>query len=153
MGKYDAIKGQGGNTFRAIVVTFLSCGQQGVQHLNRRFKHLDELHDPLVSAAQRARVTIRIRIVLGVMFEFTNIHLADQRRNILVVFIAGFRFGDGNLLQNGGPDFHHAEFSNIAAKLMQAFGRPRGHNRTEIAARNTVLFFQNLRVFLRIKQA
>ena len=124
-----------------------------MQHFNRCFKHLDELHDPLVSAAQRAGIAIGIRVVLRVVFEFTNIHLADQRGNILVVFIAGFCFGDSNLFQNGRPDFDDAEFGNIPAELMQTFCGPRRHNGAEIAARNAVLFFQNLRVLLRIKQA
>ncbi|CSI23974.1 Uncharacterised protein [Shigella sonnei] len=35
---------------------------------------------------------------------------------------------------------------------MQAFCRPRRHDGAEIAARNAILFFQNLRIFLRIEK-
>ncbi|MNT35030.1 hypothetical protein D3C72_1710420 [compost metagenome] len=124
-----------------------------MQHLDRRFKHLDELHHPLVGTAQRAGVTVGVRVVLRVMFQFTDIHFTDQRGNILVVLIARFGLGNRNLLQNGWPDFHHAEFGDVAAKLMQAFRRPRRHDGAEIAVRDAKLFFQNLRIFLRIEQA
>ena len=87
------------------------------------------------------------------VFEFTNIHFPDQRRNILVVFITRLRFSDCDLLQNRRPDFDDAEFCNVPAKIMQPFSSPRRHDRTEITTRDPILFFQDLRVFLRIKQA
>ena len=87
------------------------------------------------------------------MFQFTDIHFTHQRRNILVVFITGFGFGDGDLLKNRWPDFDHAEFSNIAAKLVQALGRPRRHDGAEVAGGHAILFLEDLRIFLRIEQA
>ena len=96
----DAVKRQGGNTFRPVVVPFLGGGQQWMQHFNRCFKHLDELHNPLVCTAQGAGIAIGIRVVLRVMFQLTDIDFTDQGRNVLVVLVAGLRFGDGNLFQN-----------------------------------------------------
>ena len=124
-----------------------------MQHLNWRFKHLHELHHTLVGTAQRAGIAIGIRIVLRVVFQFTDIDLTDQRGDILVVLIARLGLGNRNLLQNGRPDFYHAEFGDVAAKLMQALRRPRRHDRAEIAVRDAKLFVQNLGIFLRIEQA
>ena len=128
VGKNDPVKRQGGDTFRPVVVSFLSGRQQRMQHLDGRFKHLDEFHNPLVSPAQRAGVTVGIRVVLREVFQLADVDLTDQRRNILVVLITGFRFGDGDLFQDRRPDFHHAEFGDVATKFVQAFGRPRGHD-------------------------
>ena len=124
-----------------------------MQHLDRRFKHLDELHNPLVGAAQGAGVAVGVRIVLGIMLQFTNIHFTDQRGDILVILITRFGLGDGNLLKDRGPHFDHAEFGDVATELMQAFCRPRRHNGAEITGRHAILFIENLRVFLRVKQA
>ena len=77
--KDDPVKRQGGDPFGAVIVTFLGGGQQRMQHLNRRFKHLDELHNPLVGAAQRTGVAVGVRVVLRIVFQLTDIHLTDQR--------------------------------------------------------------------------
>ena len=123
-----------------------------MQHFNRCFEHLNKFHDPLVGAAQRTGIAVSVRIVLGVVFEFANIYFSHQRGNILVVLIARFRFGNGNLLQNRRPHFDHAEFSDVATKFMQTFCRPRRHNGAKVAAWNAVLFFKDLRIFLWIEQ-
>ena len=96
----NAVERQGGDPLGTVIVAFLGRRQQWVQYLNRRFKHLDEFHDPLVGAAQRAGVTIGIRVVLRIVFQFADIHFPHQRRNVLVIFITGFRFGDGNLFED-----------------------------------------------------
>ncbi len=148
----NTVERQGRDPFGTVVVTFLGGGQQRMQHLDRRFEHLDELHNPLVGAAQRTGITVRVRIVLRVVFQFTDIHFTHQRRDILVVLVTRFGFSDRDLFQNRRPGFHHAEFGNVAAKLMQAFRRPRRHDGAEIATGNTVLFIQDLRIFLRVEQ-
>jgi len=79
VGQHDAVIGKGAETFRAEVVAFLGRGQQRMQDLDRRLEHFHELHQALVGAAQRARVTIGVGIILRVMFEHSNIDLADQR--------------------------------------------------------------------------
>jgi len=71
-----------------------------MQHFYRCFKHLDKFHDPLIGAAQRTGIAVGVRVILRVVFEFTNIDFPYQGGDVLVVLISGFRFGDGNLLQN-----------------------------------------------------
>ena len=48
VGKNNPVKRQGRDTFCPVVVSFLGGGQQRMQHFNRCFKHLNELHNPLV---------------------------------------------------------------------------------------------------------
>ena len=69
----NAVKRQRGDPLRTVVVPFLRRGQQGVQHLNRRLEHLNEFHDPLVSAAQRAGITVGVGIVLRVILQLADI--------------------------------------------------------------------------------
>lgn len=54
----------------------------------------------LVGAAQCTGIAVGVRVILRVVFEFTNIDFPNQRGDVLVVLITGFRFGDSNLLQN-----------------------------------------------------
>ena len=100
VGEDDPVERQGGDPFGTVIVAFLRGGQQRVQHLDRRFKHLDEFHQPLVGAAQGAGVAVGIRVILRVVLQFTNIHFTDQRRDVLVVLVARLGFGDGDLRQN-----------------------------------------------------
>ena len=100
VGEDNPVKRQGGDPFSTVIVPFLRRGQQRMQHLNRRFKHLYKFHQPLVGAAQGAGISVGIRIVLRIVFQFTDIHFAHQRGDILVILIAGLGFGDGNLRQD-----------------------------------------------------
>ncbi|MNE13708.1 hypothetical protein D3C80_1065520 [compost metagenome] len=100
MRQNDPVERQGRDTFCPVVVPFLRGRQQRVQHLNRRFEHLDEFHHALVCPAQRAGIAVGIRVVLRVVFQFTNVDFTDQRRDILVVLITRLRFRDRNLFQN-----------------------------------------------------
>ena len=124
MGQQDAVEGQGGEPLGPVVVALLGGGQQRVQHLDGRLEHLDELHDPLVRLAQRARVGVSVGIILGKVLQHADIHLADQRGDVLVVVIARFGLGDGNLVEDGGIDLLHLEFGDVATKLVQSFGDP-----------------------------
>ncbi|VTM86702.1 Uncharacterised protein [Raoultella ornithinolytica] len=142
VGENNAVKRQGRNSLGSVIVAFLRGGQQRMQHLDRRFKHLDELHNPLVGAAQGAGVAVGVRIVLGIMLQFTNIHFTDQRGDILVILITRFCLGDGNLLKDRGPHFDHAEFGDVATELVQAFCRPRRHDGAEITGRHAILFIE-----------
>ena len=100
VGEDNPVERQGGDPFGTVIVAFLRRGQQRMQHLDRRFKHLDELHQPLVGTAQSAGVAVGIRVILRVVFQFTDIDFTDQRRDVLVVFVTGLGFGDGNLRQD-----------------------------------------------------
>ncbi len=71
-----------------------------MQHFYRCFKHLDKFHDSLIGAAQRTGIAVGVRVILRVVFEFTNIDFPYRGGDVPVVLISGFRFGDGNLLQN-----------------------------------------------------
>ncbi|MNZ96629.1 hypothetical protein D3C78_1158300 [compost metagenome] len=87
------------------------------------------------------------------ILQLADIDLTDQRGNILVVLIARFGFGDGNLFQNRRAYFDDFEFGDVAAKLMQALGRPRRHDGAEVAIRDVIFFLQNIGILLRVEQA
>jgi predicted Ser/Thr protein kinase len=103
------------------------------------------------------------QVVLRIVFQLADIHFTHQRRNILVVFIARFGFGDefgGDITKfrvvKVWPSILEQvaiaktepgdENNHIAAKLMQAFGRPWRHNSAEIAGRDAILFLKDLRI-------
>lgn len=124
-----------------------------MQDFDRGFEHFHKFHDALVGTAQRAGIAVGIRIVLGKMLQFADIHFPDQRGDILIVFVARFGFGDRDLRQNGRPHFDNFEFGDVTAEIAQAFGCPGLHDRAQITAWYRVLFFKNLSIFLRVEQA
>jgi hypothetical protein len=119
VGQNDAFKRNGRQPLGAVVVAFLSRGQQRMQHLDRRFEHFDEFHQPTIGAAQGAGEAVGVRVVLGEMLQFADIHLADQRGDVLIVFVARFGFGDGDLMQDRRPQLHHPEFGDVAVVFLQ----------------------------------
>ncbi|MNH08567.1 hypothetical protein D3C79_679860 [compost metagenome] len=139
--------------FSTVVVAFLGGGEQGVQDLDRRLEHFDEFHQALVGPAQRARVAISIGVVLWVFLKFADIDLADQGRDVLVVFIAGFGLGNGDLVKNRRVQLHHLELGDVPAKLLQALGGPRRHDGIEVAPWDAELFLENGPIFGGIEQA
>ena len=120
----SALERQRRKPLGTIVITFLGSGQQRVQYLDRRLEHFDEFHQSLVGAAQGAGVTVGVGIVLRVMLEHADIYLADQRRDILVILVAGLGFRDGDLVQDRGLDLDHLELGDIAAVFVEALDRP-----------------------------
>ena len=148
-----ALEGQRGEALGTVVVAFLGRGQQRVQHLDRRLEHLDEFHQALVGAAQRARVTVGIGIVLRVMLEHADVDLADQRRDILVVLIAGLGLGDRDLVEDRRLHLDHLELRDIAAVLVEALDRPRRHDLVQVAPGDTIVLFENLRVLVDVEQS
>ena len=70
-----------------------------MQHPDRRLEHLDKFENALICAIKAARVAVSVRVVLGVGLKLTDIDLADQRRDILVVLVARLRFRDRDLPQ------------------------------------------------------
>src|SRR3546814_9505707 len=80
--------GNSANILRTDIVALLRRGQQRVEHLDRRFKHFDEFKKPLVRTIESARIAIGVRVVLREIFQLADIDLADQRRDILIIFIA-----------------------------------------------------------------
>ena len=95
-----------------------------MQHLDRRLEHLDEFHKTLRRAVQAAGIRIGIGIVLAEKLELANIDLADETRNILVVFVPRFGLGDADLLQPRRLQAHNRKLGDISAKLLQSFHGP-----------------------------
>ena len=123
-----------------------------MQHLDRSFEHFDKFHQAAIGPAQCTGEAVGVRVVLGEMFQLADVHLADQRGNILIVLIARFGLGDGDLMQHRGPQLDHLEFGDVAVIFLQALGGPRRHDITQVAARDAVIFFQDRAIFVGIEQ-
>ncbi len=136
----------------ADVIPFLRRGQQRVQHLDRRFEHLDEFEHALVGAVQTAGVAVRVRIVLRVHFELANIDLADQRTDVLVVVVPRLGFRDRNLAQARWIHFCDAKFGDVAAEFVEPLDAPRTHQTIQAALRNAIIVFKTLAPHSRIEQ-
>ena len=124
-----------------------------MQHLDRRLEHLDELHQPLIGPAQRARIAVGVRVVLGEAFELTDVDLADQRRDVLVVLVARLGLGHGDLFQDRGIELDHLELGDVAVVLLEALDRPGRHDGAQGAARDAVVLFQDGAVLFGREQA
>ncbi|MNE08754.1 hypothetical protein D3C80_1014120 [compost metagenome] len=153
VGQQDAAVGNRAEAFGAVVVAFLGGGQQRVQHLDRCLEHLDEFHDALVGAAQGAGVAVGIRVVLRELLELADIDLADQGGDVLVVLVTRLGLGDGDLVEDRRVQLDHAELADVAAELGEALGRPRRHDRAQVALRDAVVFLEDGAVLVRVEQA
>ena len=152
VGQNHAVERNCPHAFGTVVVALLGRGQQRMEDLDRRFEHLDELKQALVGPAQTAGVAVGIRVVLRKLFQLADIDLADQRGDVLIVFVAGFGLGDGYLLQHRGVELDHAKLGNIAVVFVQAFYRPGRDDAVEVAPRDAEVFLQNGAVFAGIEQ-
>ena len=72
-----------------------------------------------------AAVGIGIRIGLAVVLELADVDLADQRRDVLVVFVARLGLGDADLAKPRRHKLDDAELGNIAGQFVKTFRRPR----------------------------
>ncbi|MNP15949.1 hypothetical protein D3C76_1083240 [compost metagenome] len=153
MRQQNAGVGNGPQALGAVVVAFLSRCEQRVQDLDRRLEHLDEFHQALVGPAQCPGIGIGIGVVLRVFLEFANVHLTDQGRDVLVVLVARFGLGDGDLVEDRGVQLDYFELADIPAKLCQALGGPRRHDGVQVAARNAEVFLENGAIFGCVEQA
>ncbi len=152
VGQQDAAVGNRAQALGAVVVALLSRGQQRVQDLDRRLEHLDEFHKALVGPAQRARVAVGVGIVLREFLELADIHLAHQRRDVLVVLVTRLGLGHGDLVEDRRIELDHAELGNVAAEFLQALGGPGRHDRVQVARRDAVVLLEDLRVLHRVEQ-
>ncbi|MNJ26027.1 hypothetical protein D3C77_204920 [compost metagenome] len=152
VGQQDPGVGDRTQAFGTVVVTFLGGSQQRVQNLDGRLEHLDEFHQALVGPAQCARIAVGVGIVLWVFLEFTDIDLADQGGNILVVLVTRFGFGDGDLVEDRRVQFDHPELADVAPELGQSLGRPGRHDGIQVTPRNTEVLFENRAVFRGVEQ-
>ena len=148
-----AVEGYSPQPLGAVVVALLGRGEQRVQYLDRCLEHLDKFHQPLVGAAQGTGIAVGVRIVLRKLLELANIDLADQRRNILIVLVAGLGFGNRRLLQDRGVELDHPELADVAIELMQALDCPGRHDAVDIAPGDAVILFENRTVLFRTEQS
>ncbi|MCY1532668.1 hypothetical protein D9M68_679510 [compost metagenome] len=124
-----------------------------MQHLDRRLEHFDELEQALVRQAQPAGIAVGVRIVLRMTVELADVHLADQRGNVLVVFVARLGLGDGGLAQHGRIQAHDSELRDVAVIFLQALHCPRRHDAGQVAPRNAIFLFERVAEPFRMEQA
>nr|GEU28494.1 hypothetical protein [Tanacetum cinerariifolium] len=153
VGQDDAVERNGAKALGPLVIAFLRGSEQRMQHLDRRLEHFDEFHQALVGQAQPARIAVGIGIVLRIILELADVDLADQRRDILVVFVARLGLGNGDLFQDRRVALDHAELVDVAVEFVQALDGPRAGNIAQVAARYAVVFFEDDAVFFLVEQA
>ena len=124
-----------------------------MQDLDRRLEHLDEFEQALRRAVQPAAVGIGVRIGLAEVFELADIDLADQRRDVLVVFVARLGLGDADLAQPRRHQLDDAEFRDVAAELVKPLGRPWRDQAVQPAPRNPVFVLQEVGHALGMEEA
>ena len=123
-----------------------------MQHLDRRFEHFDKLEHALVGQAQPARIAVGIRVILGVLVELANVHLAHQGGDVLVVLVAGLGLGDGGLAQHRRVDAGHAELVDVTVEFFHALDGPGRHDPGQIAPRDAIVGLQRVAVLFRCEQ-
>src|SRR5664279_536452 len=107
-----------------------------MQHLDRRFEHFHKLKHAAIGETEPAGIAISVWVMLRIFLKFADVDLAHQRRNILIIFIAWLRLGNGNLLQHRWMQFDDAELADVAIKFVQALYCPWRHDGVEVAPRN-----------------
>ncbi|OMP13912.1 hypothetical protein COLO4_00647 [Corchorus olitorius] len=152
VGQQDTGVGDRAQAFGTVVVAFLGGGKQRVQDLDRGLEHLDEFHQALVGPAQCTRIAVGVGVVLREFLQLADIHLAHQGRDVLVVLVARFGLGYGDLVEDRRVELDHLELADITAEFGQALGRPRGHDGVEIAPRDAEVFLENGTVLGGIEQ-
>src|SRR3978361_853163 len=115
MSEENALERDSADVFGAQIIALLRRSQQGMQHLDRRLEHLAEFEDSMVCLVEAARKPVGIWIVLAEGLQLADIDLANQRRDVLVVVVSGFGFGDRDLLAPGREELNHTETLDIAA--------------------------------------
>jgi len=58
------------------------------------------------------------------MLQLADVDFADQRRDVLIVLVARFGFGDANLAQLRRIEFDNFKFGDVTAKLVEALHSP-----------------------------
>src|SRR6516164_10395022 len=98
-----------------------------MQHLDRRFEHLDEFQQTLVGTIEATGIAVGVGIILGKGLELTNIDLTNQRRDILVVLVARLGLGNGDLPQARRLDLYDAKLRDVAAEPFKPLETPWTH--------------------------
>ena len=153
MGENDAGERDRTDILGPDIVALLRRRQQRMQHLDRRLEHFDEFENALVGAVEAARIAVSVGIVLGEGLQLADVDLADQRRDVLVVFIARLGLCDRDLTQPRRLDLGDAELRDVATEGFEALVAPRAHQSAEAAAWNAVLLLKHRSQRFRIEQA
>src|SRR3546814_15193720 len=74
---------------------------------------------------ESARIAIGVRVVLREIFQLADIDLADQRRDILFIFIARLSLGNADLMQARRKNFFACEARAVAVELFECFSAQR----------------------------
>src|SRR3546814_11963573 len=90
-------EGNSANILRTDIVALLRRGQQRVEHLDRRLEHFDEFEKTLVRTIESARIAICVRVVLRQISQLAYIDFADQRSDILIIYIVRYRLANAHL--------------------------------------------------------
>ena len=149
----ETVERQRRQRFGALEVAFLGGCQDRVEHLKRRLEHLDELDAARRTQTQRARVAVRVRIVLRELLQHAQVDLADQRRDVLRVLVARLRLDDADLVQHRRHDADDLELGQIALEFLQALQRPRAGDAGQCPARNAIAVFHLLAELVAGKQS
>ena len=153
MGDQDAAERDGADVLRAQVVALLRCRQQGVEHLDGRLEHLHELEDALVGAVQAAGEAVGVGVALAEHLELADVDLADEGGDVLVVVVAGFGLGDGDLAAAGRVKLDDAEPLDVAIPLLKPLQGPGAGQAGDDAAWDAVLRLQGVSHGLGVEQA
>src|SRR5262249_48940471 len=142
----------GADVLGADVVAFLGRRQQRMQHLDRRLEHLDELENALVGAIEAARIAVGVGVVLRQALQLADVDLADQRGDVLVVFVAGLGLGDRDWPQARRLQLGDAKAGNIAAERLEPLEAPRAHQSGQPPPRYAVPLLDDRPHGLRVEQ-
>src|SRR3546814_5338061 len=139
----DPGEGNSANILRTDIVALLRRGQQRVEHLDRRLEHFDEFKKPLVRTIESARIAIGVRGVLREIFQLADIDLADQRRDIRIIFIARLSLGNADLMQARRENFFDVEARDGAVEFVESFAAPRADKARKAAAGKDILILDH----------
>src|SRR5262249_60727670 len=107
----------------------------------------------LVGGIEAARIAVGIGIVLGEGLELADIDLADERRDVLIVLVAGLGLGDGDLPQARRLNPRNPEARDVAAEGFEPLEAPGTHEAVETPTRDAVALLEDRPHRLWIEQA
>src|SRR5579859_7032684 len=87
------------------------------------------------------------------MFELSDIDLAHQRRDILVVLIARLGLCDSDLPELRRAETDNLELRDVAAELIETLDGPRTHDSVQAMLLDAVAFGEKVHEFCRAKQS
>ena len=86
------------------------------------------------------------------MLQLSDVDLAHQRGNVLIVFVAGLGFRHHDLRQDRWSQLHDPKTGDIATEFAQTLDRPGAHDGIEVAPGYAIVVLQQLCVFIRVEE-